>query len=432
MELASGIILISALLFLLAGGIWIAIALFIASWIVLKFVLGVPAGLILASSIWGFMDNWTLTALPLFLLMGELLFRSNISQKIFEALAPLAGRLPGGLLHINVLGSGIFAAVSGSSTATTVTIGKMTLPELKKRGYPTGIAIGTLAASGTFGLLIPPSTMLIIYGFIAETSIAKLFAAGILPGIMLLSLFSFYVAVVSMIRGGQPDALPEELEMPLGQKLRGLAGILPLLLLITFIMVSMYAGWATATEAASLGVVGALAILALSKALTWRVIHDAMLAAARTTTMIMVVLVAAAYATSAMGFSQLPTNLAKWVASFDLSAGQLLLALTAIYIVLGLFLDGISMLVLTAATVLPMLQSAGIDLVWFGIYIVFVVEMSLITPPVGLNLFALQSITGKDSFYIARHAAPFFLIMVLGVVLIAAFPQIVMFLPSQM
>jgi tripartite ATP-independent transporter DctM subunit len=418
------------LLILLGGGVWIAISLFIAGFVLMQSGLKMPAGPMLATSTWGYINNWTLTALPLFVWMGELLFRSRLSESLFLSLAPWMRNLPGGLLHLNVFGCGIFSAVSGSSTATTTTIGQMTLPKLRAAGYDENMSIGSLAASGTFGLLVPPSGMMIVYAFITETSVIKLFSAGILPAVMMAVLFSTFIAVRALVR---PSLAPrDETSLTFMQKLALARHFLPMLLLIAGLMVAMYRGWATATEAAALGVLGALILLAVTGGLTWRLLKDATLSAVRTSCMILFVLAGAAFMTVAVGFSGLPDAIATKINALGLSPIVLIIALTLLYGFLGLFLDGLSMIVLTASTVIPMVQAAGIDPVWFGIYVVIAVEMSLITPPVGLNLFVLQAISGQDSLKVARAAFPYFLLMVASIALLIAFPQIALYLPSRL
>jgi tripartite ATP-independent transporter DctM subunit len=419
-----------ALVVLLGMGVWVAPALIAVGIIAMEFFADAPGGSILATNSWASSASWTMTALPLFIWMGEILFRTKLSEDMFAGLAPWVDRLPGRLLHVNVLGCGIFAAVSGSSAATAATIGRISLPELESRGYPQAISIGSLAGSGTLGLLIPPSIIMIVYGVAAQISVARLFIAGVLPGIMLMALFSGYIMLwAALNRQRIPVA---GVTMSFAEKLRASGSLIPVVLLIIGVIGSIYAGFATATEAAAVGVVGALIIAAISGTLTRANFIDSLLGAVRTSTMIFFILLGAAYLTSAMSFTGLPAALAKWIASVGLPAWALLTALTLFFIVLGCFLDGISIVLLTTSVIMPAVQAAGIDLLWFGIYIVIVVEMAQVTPPVGFNLFVVQSMTGKDIFTVARAAFPFFLLMVIAVVLIAIFPQIVLSLPSAM
>ncbi|MEN9630298.1 MAG: hypothetical protein RJA10_3526, partial [Pseudomonadota bacterium] len=384
----------------------------------------------MAVTIWGSASSWTLTALPLFVWMGEILFRTRLSQDMFRGLAPWMQSLPGRLLHVNVVGCAIFAAVSGSSAATCATIGKMSLPELKNRGYPDGISVGSLAGAGTLGLLIPPSIIMIVYGVTAEVSISQLFIAGVLPGIMLAALFSGYIVVWAL---RHPELVPPaDRRMSLGEKLRESRHLIPVVLLIAAVLGSIYAGIATATEAAAVGVVGALLISAAQGELTWATFKDSLLGGTRLYCMIAMILAGAAFLTLSMGYIGLPRHLAEWIATLGLSQVGLLLVLMVFYIVLGCFLDGISMVVLTMGVILPTVQKAGIDPIWFGIFIVLVVEMAQITPPVGFNLFVLQGMTQREIGWIARVTLPFFWLMVVAVALIYFVPQIVTYLPAQM
>jgi len=429
-DLGITFLLIATLLVILGSGVWVGLTLSGVAWIGMQLISSRPAGDAMAVTIWGSSSSWTLTALPLFVWMGEILFRTRLSQDMFRGLAPWMQSLPGRLLHVNVVGCTIFAAVSGSSAATCATIGKMSLPELKERGYPDGISIGSLAGAGTLGLLIPPSIIMIVYGVSAEVSIAQLFVAGVLPGIMLGVLFSGYLAFWAL---RHPDQVPPaDAPMSLGAKLRESRYLIPVVLLIAAVLGSIYAGIATATEAAALGVLGALLISAAQGSLNWQTFRDSLLGGTRLYCMIALILAGAAFLTLAMGYIGLPRHLAEWIATLGLSQWQLLLALMLFYIVLGCFLDGISMIVLTMGVILPTIQKAGIDPLWFGIFVVLVVEMAQITPPVGFNLFVLQGMTGREIGWIAKVTLPFFFLLMAAVALIYVFPQIVTFLPQQM
>jgi C4-dicarboxylate transporter, DctM subunit len=422
-------VLVFALFLLLGLGVWIAPALLAVGIIGMLFA-DAPVGSILATTSWASSASWTMTALPLFIWMGEILFRTRLSDDMFAGLAPWVERLPGRLLHVNVLGCGIFAAVSGSSAATAATIGRISLPELKARGYPEGISMGSLAGSGTLGLLIPPSIIMIVYGVAAQVSVARLFIAGVLPGLMLMALFSGYVIAWSLLN---KDKIPAAgITMRLGEKLLASRRLVPVVLLIIGVIGSIYAGVATATEAAAIGVVGALLIAGLSGMLTRASFIASLLGAVRTSTMIFFILLGAAFLTSAMSFTGLPAALANWIAGEKLPAWGLITALTVLFIILGCFLDGISIVLLTTSVIMPAVQAAGIDLLWFGIFIVLVVEMAQITPPVGFNLFVVQSLTGRDIFTVAKASLPFFLLMVAATVLITVFPEIVLSLPQAM
>ena len=425
-----GLILLALLFVFLAGGLWIALSLTAVAAVALAFFSNSSVGLNLAVTFWGHSHSWSLTALPLFILMGEILLRSRLSKDMFNGLAPWLGGLPGRLLHVNVLGCAIFAAVSGSSAATAATIGKMSIPELKSRGYPEGLILGTLAGSATLGLLIPPSIILIVYGVATEQSIARLFVAGLIPGAMLVALFGGYVAMRAWM---DPKLIPAETaRMTLREKLWEARGLIPVALLIIGVIGAIYTGLASPTDAAALGVLLSILLAALSGSFSIRDFLDALLSATRTSCMIAFILLGAAFLAVAMGFTGLPRNLAAWIGDMGLSPYVLLAVLTIFFIVLGLFLDGISVVVLTTSIIMPMVMAVGIDPIWFGIYLVLVVEMSQITPPVGFNLFVIQGLTGIDVLRIAKAALPFFFLLLLAVVLITVFPEIVTFLPEAM
>ena len=418
------VILFAVMAVLLASGIWVAVSLTTVGFVALFFFSPAPAGSLLASTVWDASWNWALTALPLFIWMGEILFRTRLSEDMFHGLSPVVGRLPGGLLHVNILGCGVMAAVAGSSAVTCATVGRMSVPELKRRGYDEKLTIGTLAGSGTLGLLIPPSIMLIVYGVIAQQSISRLFIAGVLPGIMLILLFMGYVALRAKLNPALAPPFTERLS--LSEKLARARLLIPVVLLIFAVIGSIYGGFATPTEAATMGVVGALILAAWSRSLSWASFTEALMGAVKTSTMIAFILAGAAFLSIAMGFTGVPRVIAGYVNAWDLNQYQLLVVLTLLYILLGCFLDGVSMMVLTASVVLPMVKGAGIDLLWFGIFTVLVVEMAQITPPVGFNLFVLQSLTGRDILRITAASAPFFFLMLLGIVIIVAVPGIVL------
>ena len=423
-------LLIAALFALLGSGVWIGLTLTGVAWIGMQLFSARPAGDAMAVTIWGSASSWTLTALPLFVWMGEILFRTRLSESMFRGLAPWVTWLPGRLLHTNVIGCAIFAAVSGSSAATCATIGKMSLPELGKRGYPEGITIGSLAGAGTLGLLIPPSIIMIVYGVAADVSIAKLFIAGVLPGILLAALFSGYLMAWALMNPGKvprPDRV-----MSLGERLRESRHLIPVVILIAAVLGSIYTGVATATEAAAVGVVGSLLLSLVQGSLNWQTFRDSLMGATRLYCMIALILAGAAFLTLSMGYIGLPRHLAEYISGLGLSPFVLVVALALFFIVLGCFMDGISIVVLTMGVLLPTVQAAGIDLIWFGIFVVVVVEMAQITPPVGFNLFVLQGMTGKDIAYIARVTMPFFFLMCAMVLLLWFFPGIATWMPGHM
>ena len=425
-----GMVLMALLFLFLGTGLWVALSLFAIGIIGLEFFSGAQTGPVMATTAWSSIATWSLAPLPLFIWMGEILFRSRLSEDMFTGLAPWLNKLPGRLLHVNILGCGIFAAVSGSSAATAATIGRMSIPELRKQGYADKLILGTLAGSGTLGLLIPPSIILIVYGVSAELSIARLFIAGVLPGIMLVVLFMGFVMIWSTIhKDKMPPAAPS---IPFMDKVRASGRLIPVILLITAVIGSIYGGIATPTEAAAFGVVGALILSAFSRTLSWASFVDGLMGATRTSCMICFILAGASILTVAMGFTGIPRELAGLISDMHLSPYALLAMLTLFFIVMGCFLDGISVVVLTTSVILPMVQAANIDALWFGIYLVLVVEMSQITPPVGFNLFVLQGLTGKNLFSIAVAALPFFFLLMAAVALITIFPGIATWLPTQM
>ena len=424
------VFLLVVLFALLGSGLWVALSLLAVGLVGMAVFTDAPVGQVLATTVWGSSNSWALAALPLFIWMGEILFRSRLSEDMFTGLAPWMNSLPGRLLHVNVLGCGIFAAVSGSSAATAQTIGKMSIPELQKRGYDETMIIGTLAGSGTLGLLIPPSIILIVYGVAIEESIARLFVAGILPGLVLVAFFMGYIVIWSLVNKSRMP--PPEDSLPLWERVVRTRSLIPVILLIGGVIGSIFAGWASPTDAAAVGVVLALVLSWASGTLNRETFVAALLGATRTSCMIGFILAGAAFLTVAMGFSGIPRLLAQWIATLELSPNSLLLVLALFFIVLGCFLDGISVVVLTTSVIQPMVEQAGIDRVWFGIFLVIVVEMAQITPPVGFNLFVLQGLTGWNILEIARAAIPFFFLLLAGVAVIVIFPEIVTFLPSRM
>ena len=429
-EILLTIFFISVLLFFLGSGIWVALSMIGVSAIGMMLFTSRPVGDAMATTIWGTSSSWTLTALPLFVWMGEILFRTKLSENLFKGLSPWMQKLPGGLIHVNVVGCALFAAISGSSAATVATVGKMSIPELRKRNYPEKILLGSLAGSGTLGLLIPPSIILIIYGVAVQESIAKLFIAGIIPGIMIALIFMSYVIIWSLVNKKSMPKILEEYSFL--EKIKRSKQLLPVIILILAVIGSIYTGIATATEAASLGVVGALILSYFQKSLTLKTFKSSLLGATKTSCMIAFILAGSTFLSLAMGFTGLPRNLALWIQNMELSPYVLIFVLMIFYIILGMFLDGISAVVLTMAIIEPMIRQAGFDMIWFGIFLVIVVEMAQITPPVGFNLFVLQGMAKKDMGYIARSAFPLFLLMVLAVILVVIFPEIALWMPEQM
>jgi tripartite ATP-independent transporter DctM subunit len=422
------LVLLSFLILVLASGVWIAVGLGLVGLLAMWLVTDVPIGQVLATTVWSSASGWTLTALPLFIWMGEILFRTRLSEQMFQGLSPWLQWLPGRLIHTNIVGCGIFAAVSGSSAATVATIGKISLPELKKRGYDEKLSLGTLAGSGTLGLLIPPSIPMVVYAVTANVSVLQVFLGGFLPGLLIMALYMGYVIIWSLLN---PDKTPpRDPSLPFFEKLRQSAKLMPCLILIAAVFLALILGFATATECAAWGVSGALFLAWWSGTLSWKTLFESIMSATRLTCMIMLILAGAAFCTAAMAYTGIPMALAEWVKGMQLSTHMLVLALTVMYIILGCLIDGISMIVLTAVIVLPMVKEAGFDLVWFGVYLVIHVEMAQITPPVGFNLFVLQNMSGKDTWTIAKAAFPFFILLNIAVFIITSFPQIVLYLPK--
>ena len=426
--LGIGLFLLIIMLLFLSGGIWIAMTLAICGWVGQAFFVNTQPGKNLFSAFWETNASWELAALPLFIWMGEILFRTKLSEEMFEGLRPWLNRIPGRLMHTTVLGCGIFGSVSGSSAATCATIAKVALPELKKRGYDESLALGALATSGTLVILIPPSITMVVYAVAADASIIRIFLAGFIPSAILMALFMGYIAWWSIRNPSKvPAADPPSSFL---EKVRKSGNLIPCALLIIFIVWVLVAGYATATECAAYGVFGSLVIAAYSRSLTWKNFWEGLMGTTRTSCMIMIILAGAAFLTKTMAFTGVPRELAEWVNGMQLSPYALIGCLVVVYLILGTALDGISMIVLTAAVVLPMIQKAGFDLIWFGIFIVLLVEIAEVTPPVGFNLFVLQNMTGKDSNTIARAAIPFFICLVICIGIITVFPTIVTFLPD--
>ncbi|WP_425086639.1 TRAP transporter large permease [Stappia sp.] len=431
MESLAPVVLFLFVLFLLLGtGVWVGLALIGVAFVGVELFTSRPAGDAMITVIWASSSSWTLTALPLFIWMGEILYRTRLSEDMFRGLSPFMARLPGGLVHTNIVGCTVFAAVSGSSAATLTTVGKMSIPELRRRNYPEHMVIGTLAGAATLGLMIPPSLILIVYGVTINESITKLFMAGVLPGLVLAAMFMGYVAIYAKLsKTYKPDPEPP---MSFVEKIRNARFLIPVMMLILAVIGSMYAGFATATEAAAIGVIGALVLAAWQGSLTWSTFIDSLMGATRTSAMIALILAGAAFLTLSMGFTGLPRAIAEYIASMELSRFELLMALLVFYIVIGCFLDGISAVVLTMAVVEPMVRAAGIDMIWFGIFVVIVVEMAQITPPIGFNLFVLQGITRHEMGYISKAALPMFAIMVAMVFVLIAVPELATWLPDNM
>lgn len=410
---------------LLVARTWVALALIGTGIFALTLIQNLPANKILARAMWTATTSSELLALPLFVLMAELLFRTNLSQSLFRGIAPWTARLPGNLIHVNMIGCTLFATVSGSSAATALTIGRITLKELLLRGYDKSLSIGSLAGAGTLGLLLPPSLTLIIYGVVAEVSIIKLFIAGILPGLALAALYSGYVGVRAWLN---PDLAPRSSgELSWAIRFRALADLLPVSLLIVAIIGSLYAGLVSPTEAGAVGVLGALILAAWYRQLSLARLRAAFLSAVRTLSMTGLILAAGAFFSISLAYLGVPQAVAEYIAALGLSGLGLILVLLMVYLFLGLVLDGMSMIIMTLPIALPLVIAAGYDPIWFGIFVIMTIEMAQISPPVGFNLFVLESLTGEPIGRISAYAFPFFLITLALTVLIAVFPDLVLF-----
>ncbi|WEX11045.1 TRAP transporter large permease subunit [Chelativorans sp. AA-79] len=427
----SSAVLLGLVFLFLGAGVWIFSGLILVAigslWMVLDFPLariGPIATRVISSSA----VSWELASIPIFIWMGDIIFRTDIAQRLFLGLAPLVKRIPGGLLHTNVLGCTLFAAVSGSSNATTATVGKITIPQLLQRGYGHDLASGSLAGAGSFGLLIPPSIAMIVYGVLAETSIARLFAAGILPGLMMAGLYMGYIAAATTLR---PDLAPrDDTPVSIREIGHGLLNLIPIGTLMFIVLGSIYSGLATPSEAAAVGVFAALVITVVTGQFSRELFVSSLMATIRISAMICMLIAASAFLSAAIAYLHLPSAISAGIAAMDLSPYMLLLILAGFYIVLGMFLDGTSMTVMTVPIALPLVMHAGYDPVWFGIYLIVMIEMSALTPPVGLNLYILQGLTGEDLGRTVRAALPFFLLLCLGTAILAVFPQIALWLPD--
>ncbi|WP_187775021.1 TRAP transporter large permease [Halomonas binhaiensis] len=421
----------AVMLGMMALGVHVAVAIFSVALIGTLAYLGMPLLYSFGDTLWGTLNDFILTAIPLFILLGELLLRSGITDRMYQALAVWLNRLPGGLLHTNIGASSVFAAMSGSSVATAATIGTVALPAFSERGYSERLALGTLAAGATLGILIPPSINMIIYGAITNTSIGKLFIAGILPGLALAAAFMLVIMAISVLRPQVAGAT--EPRVPLRVRLAALVDLLPPAAVFAIVMGSIYSGWATPTEAAALGVVAALVLAAINRKLSWSMLHECFLSMARTTAMIMLIIVAAFFLNYIVGILGIPHALTQWVAGLGLSPLGLILALVIFYLVLGCFLETLSMMIATVPIVVPMVVQFGFDPVWFGIFLVIMMEISLITPPIGMNLYVVQGVRGRGPISdVMLGSLPFLAVMLLFVGLIILWPELVLWMPEAM
>jgi C4-dicarboxylate transporter DctM subunit len=422
--------ILGLLILFMGGSIWIGIALFLVGSGGFFFFSDVSFGSILSNVAWNNTNGSAMMALPFFIWMGEILFRSKISENLFRGLSPWMDNIPGRLIHVNVMACTFFAAVSGSSAATTATVGKITVPELQKRGYDYDLSIGSLAGAGTLGFMIPPSMVMLVYGIIGDVSIGKLFIAGFIPGFMIAFMFSGYILIRCLI---SPELAPRgEERYTWKDRFQALPAIAPVIIMILAVLGSIYMGWATPPEAGAVGVVGAIFFAAATKSLTRDVFKISLINAVKTSCMIMLIVMGAAYLSNTIGFLGITRALTQYVIEMNLSPYTLIVILTVLYLILGCLIDGFSMIVMTAPLVLPLIEAAKFDTVWFGIYLVLMIELAQITPPVGFNLFVISGLNNDDILKIAKAALPFFWLMLLATVLITVFPQIALFLPGLM
>ena len=429
--LVGGFIVLLFLVFFLGAGTWIFAGLILVSICGLSLILDFSlhrVGVIITKILYRYASTWELAAIPMFMWMGEIIFRTDVSDRLFRGLSPLVDKIPGRLLHTNVAGCTLFAAVSGSSTATTATVGKITTTELAQRGYDTNLSIGSLAGAGSLGLLIPPSIVLIIYGLLAEQSVSRLFAAGIFPGLVISGLYSSYIAARCILN---PRLVPErEEQYTWSDRLHGLVLLTPVVFLVFLVLGSIYTGLATPSEAAAVGVAGTILVTVVLRQLTWQIFKDSLMGAVKLSCMVCIILVAAAFLSTAMGYLHIPAEIARFIATLGLSPYALLFILAIFYIILGFFLDGISIVVMSLPIALPLIVQAGFDPIWFGIFLVLMVELGQVTPPVGFNLFVLQGLTRHSIGRVAYAALPFFLLMCIGVVIVTIWPEIALWLPG--
>ncbi|MDE0113969.1 MAG: TRAP transporter large permease subunit [Albidovulum sp.] len=412
-------------------GVWVFAAVGLVGLTTLYFLLGFDIdriGAVMRGTMWRSASTWELSAVPIFVLMGELMYRSDMSERLFRGLAPWVARIPGGLLHTNIAGCTIFAAVSGSTTATTATVGKITTGALAERKYDQGLSIGSLAGAGSLGLMIPPSISFIIYGVLSESSIARLFAAGVFPGLLIAGLYSGYIGCRAVLN---PALAPRETDsFTMADRLSGLLDLLPVTMLVFVVLGSLYSGVATPSEAAAVGFLGAFVLVLSTGQLTLKLFVESVAGTIKITTMGISILVAANFMSSAMAYLHVPQEIAKFIVGLGLSKYSLILLVAVFYIILGLFLDGLSIMVMTLPITLPLIVAAGFDPIWFGVFIVIMIELGLVTPPIGFNLFVLQVITGRPMSFIAKAAFPFFLLLCIAAAFITAFPRIALWLPD--
>lgn len=424
---AAGIVYLALMLVLLLGGVWIAVALGMVG--IVGIAILQPALLAgMASIVWGQLDSFVLTAVPLFLFMGAMLMNSGVSGRFYRGLTPWLDPIPGGLAQSNIVACAIFAALCGSSVATAGAIGSVAIPEMRKRGYDMSVTAGTLAAGGTLGILIPPSIPFIIYGSTVGESVGRLFAAGMVPGLLLTLLFMLFLGVQAKLRPGLAPA-PEGVTA--GSKLRSIPDMAPIIALIVLVLGGIYAGVMTPTEAAGIGASGAVAIAAIYRKLSWAVLRQSLVETVRANAMILLIVVAAQIMSFALVSAGVPRGIVGVIGELHASRWVIFGVIAVAYLILGCLMDALSLMLLTLPVVYPIMQAQGFDPIWFGVVLVLLLEIGLITPPVGMNLFVIQGISGRPLREVSVGAFPYVIIMLLEIVLLAFFPSIALWLPSK-
>jgi C4-dicarboxylate transporter DctM subunit len=424
------LVVIGLLLLALFAGMRIAFCMALVGTLLLYLEGGIPAFADLGYTCWNSINSFVLLAAPLFLLMGNIIIHAGIADRLYGDLSAWVYRVPGRLLVSNILSCSVFAAISGSSVATAATIGQIALPAQRSRGYNMRLVYGSLAGGGTLGILIPPSLNMIVYGSVSDTSVGKLFVAGILPGIVLTGLFVLFIVIYSLMKGG---VLRETRESYTWQdRLVAFRSIVPVALLIGAVLGTIYLGVATPTEAAAIGVCGSLLLAILYRRMTWRILKDSFASAAQTTTWILFLIMGAnilAYGLGRVGITQQAVEV---IVNLRIGKTGILVALIFLYIVLGCLVDPLSMLFLTAPIAIPVLKALGYDLVWFGVLYVVLAETGMITPPVGLNLFTIQGIAKAPMDEVVRGIIPYFCLLMLMIAIMIVFPEVVLWLPNRM
>lgn len=424
------LILVASMAFMLVIGQWTAFALGLVGVLILYLSKGTLALVSISSVVWNTSSSYILIAVPLFLLMGEVILRGGISGHFYRGVATLLGSTPGGLLHANIVACAIFSAISGSSVATAAAVGTVAIPEMTRRGYDPRSVFGSLAAGGTLGILIPPSIIMILYGALVEESIAKLFMAGVFPGIAMAGLFMVFIAGRVML---EPHLVPgrEAVELSWAEWFRRTFHVLPVFVLLLVVLGGIYTGLTTPTEAAAVGAAGAAVLAAAYRGLNLSVLREALLSSVKTTCMVIFIIIGAQILSTALTFSGITRELSAWIVSLAFSKWMLFAVLVLLYIVLGFFVDGISMIYVTLPVLFPVIVAAGFDVIWFGVVLTILVELGQITPPVGLNLFTIQAISGGRPFSeVVLGSVPYAFIMLMMILLLVIFPGLALWLPS--